>query len=300
MDRKSTEKLEKAIMDSLRDLRAVPARDRAQAIKARNLYLNKADQLKAVSSGASLRHTGWIAKFFTRKEKLRMSTLTTIILILGLIFGGGGITVASAQNSLPDSTLYPVRLFTEEVQFGLTSDPQAKWELSLALAEQRMAEIRTMLSSGTTPTEAVMTRLNTQLETTLRLAANLGGDPAIAALAQTWTRLETQERLMQQTQTNTPEGLAVQAQVQQMVQERLRLIESGQVTPLMLQQQTQQQLQEQIQLQIQLQQQQQLQQQLQDQSGSQQGNQYQQGNPQITPTRTPGACYGYGSCGGNH
>ena len=222
-----------------------------------------------------------------------MTTLGTFILIISLIVGGSGVTAVSAQNSLPDSSLYPVKLLTEDIQFGFTRDPYAKWQLSLQLTESRMEEIRTMLSSGSVPTEAVLQRLNTRLEQTLQLASSLGGEQAAQALTQTQARLETQAQMMLQVQTSTPEGLAVMSRVQQMIQERIHQTQTGLENPLQLQQQLQQQTQQQLQ--------QQQQNQTQSQTGTQAGNggqpgtPTQQGKPQQTPN--PPACSGQGQCG---
>ena len=214
-----------------------------------------------------------------------MSTLGTIILAISLIVGGSGITAVSAQNSLPDSIIYPVKLLTEDIQFGFTRDPYAKWQLSLQMTEQRMEEIRAMLSSGSVPSEVVLLRLNTRLEQTLQLASGLNGDQEIQALTQTQARLETQAQMMLQVQTSTPEGTAVQARMQQMIQDRIRQTQSGLENPLQLEQQLQQQ------------QQQQTQSQTPGQTGTQPGNMYQYKTPAPVPTKTPMSCSGQGKCG---
>ena len=160
-------------------------------------------------------------------------------MVLTLIVGGSGFTAVSAQASLPDSALYPVKILTEDIQFGLTVNPEAKWQLSLARTEQRMQELRTMLAAGMVPSEAVMLRLNTEMEQTIRLAAGLKDNHTGMALTQTQSRLETQERLMLQIQTSNPECDAVKARIQQMIQLRVHQINSGLQDPLKLQQQLQ-------------------------------------------------------------
>ena len=282
------------IIDGLRALKDIPARDPERINSSRNAYLAEISKTRlSVSTSRVTRHTGWIANLFIRKEPLRMSTLGTLILIISLIVGGSGVTAVSAQNSLPDSSLYPVKLLTEDIQFSFTHDPYARWQLSLQLTELRMEEIRTMLSSGSVPSEAVLQRLNTRLEQTLQLASGLGGDQATQALAQIQTRLETQAQMMMQVQTSTPEGLAVMSRVQLMIQERIRQTQTGLDNPLQLQQQLQQQTQQQLQ--------QQQQSQTQSQTGTQAGNggqpgtPTQQGKPQQTPN--PPGCSGQGKCG---
>jgi hypothetical protein len=284
---------EKEIISGLRALKGIPARDPEIINSSKNTYLAEITKSRlSVSASEEARHTGWIANLFLRKEPLRMSTLGTIILIISMIVGGSGITAVSAQSSLPDSSLYPVKLLTEDIQFSFTRDPYAKWQLSLQLTESRMEEIRAMLSNGSIPSEAVLQRLNTQLEQTLQLASNLGGVRATQALTQTQTRLETQAQMMLLVQTSTPKGAAVLARVQQMIQERIRQTQNGLENPLQLQQQLQQQTQQQLQQQGQTQ----------SQTGTQSGNGGQPGTPTQqgqgqVQTPNPPACSGKGNCG---
>jgi hypothetical protein len=284
---------EKEIISGLRALKGIPARDPEIINSSKNTYLAEITKSRlSVSASEEARHTGWIANLFLRKEPLRMSTLGTIILIISMIVGGSGITAVSAQSSLPDSSLYPVKLLTEDIQFSFTRDPYAKWQLSLQLTESRMEEIRAMLSNGSIPSEAVLQRLNTQLEQTLQLASNLGGVRATQALTQTQTRLETQAQMMLLVQTSTPKGAAVLARVQQMIQERIRQTQNGLENPLQLQQQLQQQTQQQLQQQGQTQ----------SHTGTQSGNGGQPGTPTQqgqgqVQTPNPPACSGKGNCG---
>ena len=248
----------------------------------------------SVSPQENSRHTGWKLSLFSGKEPIRMTTLGTIILAISLILGGSGITAVSAQGSLPDTTLYPIKMLTEDIQFGLTSDPFKRWELSLQLSVQRLEEIRTMLANGTVPSEPVLQRLEIRLTQTLQLASSLGEPLANQALVQTQAQLETQNRLMLQTQVATPQGQAVMARVQEMIQERLRQAQTGQENPLQLQQQLQQQIQQQLQEQQQNQQQY--------RTGTPLGTQSQYQTPQMpekTKTRTPMGCSAPGQCGNN-
>ncbi|MGA9398290.1 MAG: DUF5667 domain-containing protein [Anaerolineaceae bacterium] len=296
-------KFDRKIEKALKSLTTVPARNPVTISQARRIYLAEAAKLwQPVSTHSNTRHIGCIANLLPRKEHFKMSTLGTILLVLTLIVGGSGFTAVSAQNSLPDSALYPVKMFTEEIQFGLTTNPMAKWQLSLATTEQRMEEIRTMLTNGSVPSEAAVTRLNTQIEQTIRLAAGLISTQSTMALTQTQSRLETQERLMLETQTGDPQGEAVRARIQQMIQVRVRQIQSCLQDPLKLQQQlqqqqqTQQQMQQQTQQQIQQQTQQQTQQQ--DQTGTQTSDPKQYKTPQNPmSTVTPMPCFGQGPCG---
>ncbi len=198
---KKNNDFDQEMLNALKSLQDVPERTPERIEKARMAYLSDVKNIaEPVSAIKNNRHKEWIANLLPRKENYKMSTLGTILLVLTLIVGGSGFTAVSAQASLPDSALYPVKILTEEIQFGLTINPEAKWQLSLVRTEQRMQELRTMLTNGLVPSETVMLRLNTQMEQTIRLATGLADSQATTALTQTQSRLEIQEQLMLQTQ----------------------------------------------------------------------------------------------------
>jgi hypothetical protein len=289
---------EKELINALKSLQDVPARDPQTVIKARNAFLTEVTKYKQpVTADTNRRLKEWITNLFIRKEPIKMSTLGTIMLVFSLIVGGSSITAASAQDSLPDSILYPLKLFTEELRLGITTNPQEKWELSLEITEQRMEEIRTMLANDTVPSEEAIIRLNSQIRQTIRLASKLTGGQATKALTQTQTQLETQERLMLQTQTKSSECEAAKIRIQQLIRERIRQCQVGSGDPLKLQLQLQQQIQEQ--LRIQQQTSQPTTKPTQARIGTQSIDPNQFKTPQMPAiTRTPMPCTGKGQCKG--
>ena len=163
------------------------------------------------------------------------STLATIVLVVSLVLGGGGVTVAAAQNSQPDQPLYGVKVLSEDVRLGLSADPQSEYQLALEFANRRAEEIRAMLQAGSIPPEAVQTRYQNQVEQAIQFALNLPNDQAVQALEQIRTRLQTQQQAFLQVQTNgSPKAEAVLVQCQQMLQERLQWVEQGLTDPAKL------------------------------------------------------------------
>lgn len=75
----------------------------------------------------------------------RWATAVAVVLIL-LLAGSG--TVVAADNSMPDSPLYPVKLAVEQVRVRLTPSDIGKAELYAKLADRRVAEIAHMASKG--------------------------------------------------------------------------------------------------------------------------------------------------------
>jgi len=75
----------------------------------------------------------------------RWATAVAVVLIL-LLAGSG--TVFAADNSMPDSPLYPVKLAVEQVRVRLTPSDIGRAELYTKLADRRVAEIAHMASKG--------------------------------------------------------------------------------------------------------------------------------------------------------
>lgn len=92
----------------------------------------------------------------------RWATVAISLLVFVL---AGGSTVAAAGNSMPDQALYPVKLATEQVRLTLTPTAMGKAELSMRLADERVAEIEYLASKGD---EVQMERVGKQLKEHLR------------------------------------------------------------------------------------------------------------------------------------
>lgn len=105
----------------------------------------------------------------------RWVTAVVAVLIVLLVSSG---TVAAAGNSMPDETLYPVKLATERVRLVLTPSALGKAELYAKLADKRVTEIIRMADKGKLKqVERTAQRLNAQLVA----MASLVGPPEEAA-----------------------------------------------------------------------------------------------------------------------
>jgi hypothetical protein len=174
---------------SLQTLERVPKRDRDRARIMRQDFLNQAASLKpTVSDSRDSRLNGWTSIF--RKERSPMYAITRIITIAAILLGGTVGTAFAAQESLPDQALYPVKTLIEDVRLGLTSDPQAEFDLLMNYVEERIEEIEALIESGDPVNTAVQERLNNHLQAAFRNAAELN-DPAL---------LKAMERVREQSQ----------------------------------------------------------------------------------------------------
>jgi len=100
---------------------------------------------------------------------------TAVIAALVFLLASGG-TVAAANNSMPDETLYPVKLATETVRLTLTPSALGKAELYVKLVDKRVDEIIRMADKGKMKhVERTAQRLNTYLV----MAANLAAPEAV-------------------------------------------------------------------------------------------------------------------------
>lgn len=97
----------------------------------------------------------------------RWATAVAIVLIL-LLAGGG--TVAAAGNSMPDGTLYPVKLATEQVRLKLTPSNLGKAQLYASFANKRVLEIARMAKEGK---PELVERTTRRLDTYLVMIASL-------------------------------------------------------------------------------------------------------------------------------
>jgi len=89
--------------------------------------------------------------------------VTAVAAVLILLLASSG-TVAAAGNSMPDGTLYPVKLATEQVRLVLTPSTLGKAELYAKLADKRVTEIIKMADKGKLEQmERTTQRLNVQL-----------------------------------------------------------------------------------------------------------------------------------------
>lgn len=91
------------------------------------------------------------------------SVLVAFMLVFGAVFGVG----QAAADSLPGQFLYEVKLASEQVRLSLTTDPEARAELNIALAERRLNEIAELVALGKTPDASTFDRATEQLESAM-------------------------------------------------------------------------------------------------------------------------------------
>ena len=238
-------------LEALRQQNVQRPPERAQAAKER--FLRQARFLTApVSKPSDQRHKGWNLipiPLWRRKELNPMfSALATILVVASLVLGGGGVTLAAAQTSLPDQPLYGLKLASENARLSLAQgDPLQQAELNAQFALRRLEELQAMLQQGQTPAEPSLERARQQLEQALQRSAELPDEQANPQLDRIRARLqEMLQSRLQLPETASPAAQQALERVRQMIQSRLRLLEAcaGDLQQLRLRLQTQSQIQE--------------------------------------------------------
>lgn len=159
-----------------------------------------------------------------------MNVLVSILIVTGLLFGGGAATVHAAQDDLPGQALYPVKTLSEDVRLYFTSNPQEEINLLMQLVQTRVEEMTALAAQGETIPGEVQLRLEQHVEQALHTAAGMDDASMAGALMQIRTNLQTQTQTMLQTQY-PGEAEQVMTQTRTMLEERLRLVDSGLADP---------------------------------------------------------------------
>ena len=208
----------------LDELKPAPARNPQIAARARSRFL-----AEAVSVRDERRLSIWT--IFQQKEKFAMKLIMSTFVILGLLFGGSA-TVSAAQDDLPNEPLYQIKLVSEDVQLWLASEPAAQIQMLMDQAQTRTEEMAELASGGKTPPAELTVRLQERIQRALQLAESLDEASQTAELQQIRTRLQTQEQLMVQLQSDAClECGPILQQTRDMLRTQLRQIESRLVDP---------------------------------------------------------------------
>ncbi len=149
-----------------------------------------------------------------------MSVLTTLMLIVALVFGGSGAAYAAAQQALPDQPLYGLKVAGEDLQIQLTANEQNRLDLALKFSQSRVDEMEKMANAGKEIPASVQTRWQQQVQEAVQLASNMPEEGArTRAMLQVHEQLQTQAQLMNQ--ADEP----LMQQTRQMIQQQLRQVE---------------------------------------------------------------------------
>ena len=172
----------------------------------RAAFLAQLEQLPvtAVSPNPLLRLKEWLTQKRTalrnrqvqKEQKSMNALLARAVATVAVIFGLGGGTVVLANDSLPDTPLYPVKLMLEETRMALADNPVEQANLQMTLAQVRLQEMTQLMQAGDPVDEPLVARLETHLQTAVQLAAQAGEPEMVALLTQMQTMLQNEQQTM--------------------------------------------------------------------------------------------------------
>ncbi|PWH18865.1 MAG: hypothetical protein DDG58_05960 [Ardenticatenia bacterium] len=231
-----------AMVQQLEALRAVDMPSREHQTSDRARFLNEVRNLRAqtVSPNPLVRLKRWIARPFStspikdkpvgKEKRVMVALLLKIILVLGLGLGSAGGTVALAEQSLPGSPLYPVKLVAEQLRISTTPNLADRAFLYLAQAQVRVREMEALMQQRRSPNGIVLEQLRMRLENALQLASGLPDPEMIRWLTQARETVRTQQetlaRLCQRQEAGATDA-AVLCRASALAQQAREQIEAG-------------------------------------------------------------------------
>ena len=181
------DELDPRLKISFDNLQNTPPRDPQAAQRGRLIFLHEAAKYRqAVSREANLRQN-WVSRtifpLFQRKERFPLfNTLVAVVLVVVVLFGGSGATIAAAQGSLPDQALYPLKTWSEDSLLSLPGSAQTRLQYVLNFSDRRVVEMTRLLAAGQSIPAGVETRLQNELDLVLELVAGMEDTRAIQQL----------------------------------------------------------------------------------------------------------------------
>lgn len=228
------------VQQHLEILKDTPPREHEKIQAGRQYFLSVAASMKRpVSIARDERHNRWIPTINFKERRSMLTALATIIVAAVMLFGGAGATVFAAQDSVPDDLLYAVKTWSEDIQLSLTNNPQAKFDLVEGYILRRFTETDSMIEEMKPIPPGLASRLENQLNYMLQLASQSKDNEEMeSALIRIRSMLQDRIQLMANQGEYIPEwAIPAYAQIQQMLNERLRRIETGIEEPLKFRQQ---------------------------------------------------------------
>ena len=215
------------------ELKNIPQRDPQAAARGRANFLKQAVVLRqSVSQEANQgqnRGSNGIFLLFQRRQRLPgLNALIAVVLAVVVFFGGSGVTVYAARDSLPDQALYPVKTWSEDVTLSLTGSPQMRLNHVLDFSDRRVVEMEGLLAAGKPIPQGVETRLQNELDLALELVAGMDDSQALQQLQQVRQRAEGQYHKMAMLMAGAPESAGpLLLRTRACLQEQIRLASMG-------------------------------------------------------------------------
>ncbi len=220
----------------LQNLRDTPERDVLTAASQRAAFIEKAKSIKTlrhnrspVSSAFFFRHIEW-KHLLKRKEGRKMSFITTLLIVSGLVFGGTGVTVAAAQSAMPDDLLYPVKLASEGIAVAISPNSDAAVNAHLKNSQRRANELYTILNEEGVLNDDTSEQFLDEIDNAIEETGGMKHENMMAALIRIEAHM--QSVLLKMQENDLPE--TARQNIQNLilkVQARIMALENGERNP---------------------------------------------------------------------
>ncbi len=219
-------KQENEIERKLKNLDQIPPRNALRARSGRSQFARSAERMKRQTQVGNNQKSWW--RPFNQKMEAFPMKLAAVLVILTLVLGGGGLSVAAAQASLPGDLFYPVKILSEDIQLEVNNTSEDQVQFSLEFANRRFEEIQQLLEEGLMPPDPVIVRWQNQLLTAMRNA--IAADETVEALETIKAALQQQTQMMSQL-TLGPAIELWKNQFQNQIKNQIGLVDAGITDP---------------------------------------------------------------------
>ena len=167
-----------------------------------------------------------------------MLAITSVIIVLSLLFGGTGMAVVAAQDSLPGEGLYSLKTLTEDIQLTFTNSQEKRLEKALEFVNNRFIEASIFEKEGKVWSDHEMANFTERLEKNLKdalLSAAAMDNPEVG-LTSIKDQIKVlyvaiQKRPQDQVSHDRPDGGNDHPQLRVMFRKSYEIVAAGLVDP---------------------------------------------------------------------
>ena len=225
--------LDPQLSEELAPLKKVPERNPQAAARGRAQFLEQAASLAPKAATPGVKQTrrgksfGFMALFGKSPAALAVRLVLIIAIAAGLLGAGGAAAVYAARDSLPGDSLYPVKIWGEDLQLAFARSPESVLDLNLAFAERRITEISAIMDEDEGLAAQAMLRLQHHTQNAIQTSAEISGGQAETAMQRLRQNLERQQQFMQQLQMKASQAeQPMLEQSSELLQQQIREMEN--------------------------------------------------------------------------
>ena len=216
---------DKQLKESLDLLRLNSERDPEAARHGREQFLAGAQRLRILDAGRPTHPAGQNSRAVQTKRSWSTAFAAILIAFVLLLGGTTGIVYAS-QSSLPNDSLYPVKIWSEDTLLSLSLTTRSRENWVMQLMTRRVNEMTSLTNSGQTVPAEIGTRLQSELDLSLKLMAGMDDEELTAALKLAQQQASTQLQTLNNVEAQNP-GDATIDQTQENLQQHIEWVSMG-------------------------------------------------------------------------